>query len=72
MKSLKELRLERFISQQDLADRAHVAKSTIVGIEKGQHQPQLRTARVLAAALGVAPGDIDWPTVNGKSTGTVH
>lgn len=60
MATLKEARQAYFFSQQELADCARVAKSTIIGIEHGRHRPQPRTARALARALGLAPQDIDW------------
>jgi len=59
--TLRETRQEYFLSQQELADAAAVAKSTVVAIEQGRHKPQPRTARAIARALGVAPKDINWP-----------
>lgn len=50
---LRELRAENVLSQQDLADRAHVSKTTIVGIEAGRIRPHPSTVRKLAAALGL-------------------
>lgn len=55
---MPELRLARFMSQQDLATKAGVAKTTIVGIETGHHEPRLSTIRKLAAALGVEPAEL--------------
>jgi len=50
---LRELRAEHVLSQQDLATRAGVSKTTIVHIETGRIRPHPSTVRKLAAALGV-------------------
>jgi len=59
--TLREARQAYFLSQQDLANAANVAKSTVVAIERGRHRPQPRTARALARALGITPAAIEWP-----------
>ncbi len=69
MSTLAEIRKTKFLSQADLAARSKVSKATIANIERGNRIPIGRTARALAEALGVEPGDIDWPTANGKTTG---
>ena len=50
---LRELRAQQVLSQQDLATRAGVSKTTIVQIEAGRIRPHLSTVRKLAAALGL-------------------
>ncbi len=55
---LKELRERRVLTQQDLADKAHVAKSTIVQLERSQAEGRPTTIRKLAEALGVAPEEL--------------
>ena len=55
---LRELREKHLLTQQDLADRAGVAKVTIARIETGATRPTFTTIRKLAAALGVAPTEI--------------
>jgi transcriptional regulator with XRE-family HTH domain len=52
---LRELRRERALSQQDLADKSGVSKTTIVNLESGKMEPRPSTARKLAAALGLTP-----------------
>lgn len=52
MSILKDKRELQAISQQDLASKSRVAKSTIVRIENGQHKPNWVTIRKLAGALG--------------------
>ena len=50
---LRELRAEQVLSQQDLATRAGVSKTTVVQIEAGRIRPHPSTVRKLAAALGL-------------------
>lgn len=57
--TLRELRLRRFMTLKDLAERAGVGVSTITAIESGRELPAMRTARKLADALEVEPGEID-------------
>ncbi len=52
---LRAWREYRAVTQAELADRAGVARRTIVGIEAGAHRPRPATVRVLAEALGVRP-----------------
>ena len=62
MASLRELREQRFLSQEDLARKARVARSTVSEIEGGRARPRRwRTIRRLAKALGVEPSAIDLP-----------
>ena len=46
-------------SQRDLAREAGVTQKTIVDLELGRQEPQLRTMRRLAGALGVNVIDVD-------------
>ena len=50
---IKELRLKKSISQQDLADAIQVSKLTILNAEKGKRM-SLRTVRKLADYFGVS------------------
>ncbi len=52
---LRELRRARAMTQEELAKAAGVSPSTIVDIERGHHEPQIRTLRKLSNALGVTP-----------------
>ena len=63
MATLKELREAAVLSQGDLAEKAHVARTTINEIENGtnQRRPRPSTIRRLAKALRVEPQDIDFP-----------
>ena len=59
MPALRELRLGRLWTQRELARAAGVAHKTVVDLELGRVEPQLKTMRKLAAALGVEPGEVD-------------
>jgi transcriptional regulator with XRE-family HTH domain len=59
MWSLRELRLRKSLSQRDLAREAGVTQKTVVDIEHGRVEPQPKTMRKIAAALGVDPLEID-------------
>jgi transcriptional regulator with XRE-family HTH domain len=59
MATLRELRSQRLLSIRDLADQAGVAPGTIVRIEAGEPLPRFVTMRKIAAALGVAAGEIE-------------
>jgi len=48
---LKEIRSERKLSQQDLADMVGVSRNTISSLETGQYEPTAKLAYVLAIAL---------------------
>jgi XRE family transcriptional regulator, fatty acid utilization regulator len=52
---LRELRRARALTQEELAEKADVSPSTIVDIERGKHEPQIRTLRKLAKALETTP-----------------
>jgi len=55
---LKQLRESRFLTQRELASKAHVGVATIVRIEKGQQIPTFQTIKRLAAALAVDPSEL--------------
>ena len=52
---LKQLRDERFLSHRELARLAGVSPTTVLSIEKNETEPQRRTIRKLASALGAEP-----------------
>ena len=55
MDKLKRLRLERGLSQRQLAVRAGVSNTTVAKIEQGKHGAHPETAYKLATVLGVSP-----------------
>ena len=59
--NLRRLRLERFLSQAELARRAGLHALTITRLEAGAAAPATRTVRALAEVLGVEPGELALP-----------
>ncbi len=59
MASLRVLRLERGLSQRDLAARAGVTQQTVVHLELRRREPHPGTMRRMAEALGVEPAEVD-------------
>jgi transcriptional regulator with XRE-family HTH domain len=59
--SLRRMRVERFLSQRELARLAGLHAITLVRLEGGTTAPSTRTVRALAGALGVAPGELTSP-----------
>ena len=55
---LRELRLQRGFSQEELAYEADVPLSQIGRIERGENNPTISTLFVLAEALGVELKDL--------------
>lgn len=59
MPKLEQVRRQKLLSQQDLANKAGIARSTVFLIEAGRTKPRLSVMRRICEALGVAPGEID-------------
>jgi transcriptional regulator with XRE-family HTH domain len=55
---LRELRAERRISQDDLADRTDVHPTAIGRLERGAREPRLTTILRIARGLEVQPGTL--------------
>lgn len=55
---VRELRLARGLTQQQLAELAKVTARTIISIETGQYSPSLMLAYRLARILGVTVEDL--------------
>ncbi len=55
---LKEIRTRRFLTQEELAERAGVSPATIVRVERNQAEPHISTMRKLARALDVDPTEL--------------
>jgi putative transcriptional regulator len=51
---IRELRAERNLTQQDLADRVGVTRQTVIAMEQDKYSPSLETAFKVAIALGVS------------------
>ena len=50
---IRELRAERNMTQQDLADHVGVTRQTVIAMEQDKYSPSLETAFKVALALGV-------------------
>ena len=59
--NLRSFRVDRFLSQRELARRAGLHPGTLTRLEGGAAAPSTRTVRGLAAALGVEPRDLTTP-----------
>ena len=58
---LREVRVRRFVTQEELAARTGMSRATLSRLEGGLQRPRISTVRKLAEALGVAPEDlVDW------------
>ena len=57
-KVLKELRVERSLTQEKLAELADFDRTYIYRLEKGKREPSLSTILKLSDALKVSPGEI--------------
>jgi len=55
---MKELRVERKISQEALANAVDVSRQTILFLEKGKYNPSLRLAWRISVVLEKPIGDI--------------
>ena len=55
---LRETRKRALLTQQQLADISGVGVTTIIRIERNQVEPQARSIRKLAQALGVEPHEL--------------
>ena len=51
---IRELRAERNLTQQDLADQVGVTRQTVIAMEQDKYSPSLETAFKVAIALGVS------------------
>ena len=59
--NLRRLRVDRFLSQRELARRAGLHAVTLTRLEAGSRAPSTRSVRALATSLGVEPRDLTTP-----------
>ncbi len=52
---LREVRLAKLLTQEEVAQRAGLSEATVNRIETGSHEARISTVRKLAAALEVDP-----------------
>lgn len=55
---LRELRQQRELTQQQLADELQVSRQTVISIESGKYDPSLPLAFRIARFLGVRIEDV--------------
>jgi len=63
---IKLARVEKGLSQQDLADLTGVTRQTIGLIEKGSYNPTLNLCIAIAQVLGKTLNDLFWEGNNEK------
>ncbi len=55
---LRRTREGKFLSQEDLAKKAGVSRTTVIRLESGDVSATFQTTRKLAEALGVKPEEL--------------
>jgi putative transcriptional regulator len=66
MNAVRETRVRREITQEQLAELTGLARQSIISIEKGRFLPTIETALRLADALQVSIEDLFWLTDKSK------
>ena len=72
MPTLRALRLERYLTQEQLAVAAEVSATTVHNIETGRRRPRPAILRRLARVLNVDPGEIVFDAQDGEAIGAEH
>ena len=57
---LKEVRLEKGLTQESLATVVGVTRQTVIAVEKSKFVPSVKLALELASALGTPLADLFW------------
>ena len=55
---LRDLRVRRALTQEELADKADVGTNTVARLERNETEPHMSTLRKLASALDVKPANL--------------
>lgn len=55
---LRDARVRRALTQQELADKAGVGANTVARLERDETEPHMSTLRKLAHALGFDPSTL--------------
>jgi len=55
---VRELRLERRLSQEELAFKSAIHRTYLGGIERGERNPCLRNIEAIAGALGISLAEL--------------
>jgi transcriptional regulator with XRE-family HTH domain len=56
--TIREIRLERGMTQQQVADFCRMERTFIIAVEKGRKNASGRTLILIAAALGILPAEL--------------
>ena len=51
---IKELREQASLTQEQLAERLHVSRQTIISLERGRYNPSILLAGKIARAFGLS------------------
>ncbi len=55
---LRDLRVRRALTQEQLAEKADVGTNTVARLERNETEPHMSTLRKLAVALDVEPSEL--------------
>ena len=55
---LRDLRVRRALTQEELAGKANVGANTVARLERNETEPHMSTLRKLATALDVDPAEL--------------
>ena len=55
---LRDARVRRALTQEELAEKADVGTNTVARLERNESEPHMSTLRKLARALGVDPAEL--------------
>ena len=69
LNGLRRVRQRLFLTQEDVAAKAGMSKSTVNRLEQGVQEARISTARRLAEALGVSAEELMEPS-GGRSPAT--
>jgi transcriptional regulator with XRE-family HTH domain len=69
-KQIRELRIEKYLTQAEVAELVGVTEDAVASWESGRRRPRFRHQRKLAEVLGRQPGELEYPTRTppGRST----
>ena len=57
---IRELRQARLLRQSDVADSVNVSRQTIIAIEKGEYNPSVALALLIARVFKMPLEDVYW------------
>ncbi|BCT55360.1 helix-turn-helix domain-containing protein [Dehalococcoides mccartyi] len=60
MKTLKQIRESKFLTQKELAEIAEMSFITINRIETGKQKPTFKSIKKIAQALKIEPSEINF------------